>query len=215
MLTSLGLPANAMREDINGEGPPASPASRRLLVLISEADEDDSQLPGRIQQLAAQRGCPVALLAMYGGEESHARVRRQLISLAATIRGPNTPVEILTRPGHDWIRQIESLSRPGDLVVCSLGATAGKGSSPASAIMNSELAVPVHVLTRMADTPPDRRSLGQTALIWAANLGLLAGFLWLQARIDQIDAPTIRTVLFGLSIGLEVGLLWVWNTFAG
>ena len=65
---------------------PASLATRRLIVLVSQSDWDDPELPGRIWNLATSRGSAVLLLGLSPEAAQEPQARRQLITMAAAIQ---------------------------------------------------------------------------------------------------------------------------------
>jgi hypothetical protein len=202
-----GIVAGQATQALSGPG--------RLIVLVSDADADDVQLASRIWNLAVQRTSSVLLLALYEMDEEHARVRRQLVSLAAAVRDPHTSVEILTRPGRDWIRQIEAVWRPGDLLVCTLQPGRPRSASPAAQVLASNLRIPVHVLTGGASQYEKSEKPGKTLLVWGGNLGVVAAFFLLQSSLGEMTGSPLGAILLAASVIAEVGALWLWNTATG
>ncbi|HET7011996.1 MAG TPA: hypothetical protein VFI11_14550, partial [Anaerolineales bacterium] len=215
-VTSLAERSKPVVPDPDDVGPPTEEShAPRLLVLVSEEDADDMELPQRIWMLADQRGAAVALLGLYSDDGAQASVRRQLVSLAAAIRDRRLAVETLTHRGSDWVQAVETLWRPGDLIVCTRRLGGERGMEPSSQLMNSRLQVPIHVFAGAQAPVPAKTGVGRWALTWAGNLGLLVAFFWLQVQVDRLPGAGLRVFLLVGAIAIEVCVLWVWNSLAG
>ena len=190
---------------------PAPLATRRLIVLVSEADWDDPELPGRIWTLASSRGSAVSLLGLIPEAAREPQARRQLISMAAAIQDSRIPAGILVEVGNDWVGQVRSVWQPGDLVVCT---AAGLRQRSLSQLLSSSLQVPVHVLTDLRAAPDSGPGLLRQIVSWGGALGILGGFLWLQIALGQPPRDAGQSLLLALTVLAEVSLLWIWNSFS-
>ncbi|HEX9674381.1 MAG TPA: hypothetical protein VGA07_00235 [Anaerolineales bacterium] len=190
---------------------PAPLATRRLIVLVSEADWDDPELPGRIWTLASSRGSAVSLLGLIPEAAREPQARRQLISMAAAIQDSRIPAGIQVEVGNDWVGQVRSVWQPGDLVVCT---AAGLRQRSLSQLLSSSLQVPVHVLTDLRAAPDSRPGALRQLVSWGGALGIIGGFLWLQIALGQPPRDAGQTLLLALTVLAEVGLLWIWNSFS-
>ena len=190
---------------------PASLATRRLIVLVSQADWDDPELPGRIWNLAASRGLAVLLLGLSPEAAQEPQARRQLISMAAAIQDTRIAAGIQVEAGNDWVGQVRSVWQPGDLVVCTSAGLRHRGLSQ---ILTSSLQVPVHVLTDLRAAPQSRTGVLRQVVSWGGALGIIGGFLWLQIALSQPPRDAGQTLLLVLTVLAEVSLLWIWNSFS-
>lgn len=209
-MASLAPLTNEASRPSEEEGPFEEPAVRRFIVLISEDDEDDADLPSRIWSLAAPQASAVVLVGLYPEEAEHAHVRRALVCLASAIRDGQVPVAIETRQGSSWAKVVEAIWRRGDVVVCNLRPGDSRRSRPSWQILNSALRVPIHLLSGAPapSLPPGWLQF----LSWAGNLALVVGFFWLQIRLARVPVEPERIVLLVVSVFLEGGALWVWNS---
>ena len=190
---------------------PASRATRRLIVLVSEADWDDPELPGRLWNLATSRGSAVLLLGMSPEADREPQARRQLATMAAAIQDTRIKAGIQVEAGSDWVGQVQSVWQPGDLVVCT---AAGLRQRSLSQLLTSSLEVPVHVLTDLRAAPDSRPGLLRQIVSWGGALGILGGFLWLQIALSRPPGDPGQTLLLALTVLAEVSLLWIWNSFS-
>ena len=190
---------------------PASLATRRLIVLVSQSDWDDPELPGRVWNLATSRGSAVLLLGLSPEAAQEPQARRQLITMAAAIQDSRTAAGIQVEIGHDWVGRVRSVWQPGDLVVCT---AAGLRQRSLSQLLSSSLQVPVHVLTDLRAAPDSRPGLLRQVISWGGALGIIGGFLWLQIALGQPPGAAGQTLLLALTVLAEVGLLWIWNSLS-
>ena len=190
---------------------PASLATRRLIVLVSQSDWDDPELPGRVWNLATSRGSAVLLLGLSPEAAQEPQARRQLITMAAAIQDSRTAAGIQVEIGHDWVGRVRSVWQPGDLVVCT---AAGLRQRSLSQLLSSSLQVPVHVLTDLRAAPDSRLGLLRQVVSWGGALSIIGGFLWLQIALGQPPRDAGQTLLLALTVLAEVGLLWIWNSLS-
>ena len=188
---------------------PASLAARRLVVLVSEADWDDPELPSRVRDLASSRGSAVLLLGLSPETAREPQALRQLITMAAAIQDTRITTEIQIEVGKDWAGQVRSIWEPGDLLVCT---SAGLRHRALNQLLTSNPQVPVHVLTDLRPTPQSRSGALRQVFFWGGALGILGGFLWLQIALSQPPRDAGQTVLLTLTVLAEVSLLWIWNS---
>ena len=190
---------------------PASPATRRLIVLVTGADWDDPELPGRIWKLATSTGSAVLLLGLSPEADRVPQARRQLVTMAAAVRDARITAETRVEVGNDWVGQVRSIWQPGDLVVCT---SAGLRQRGLSQLLTSSLQVPVHVLTDLRAAPQSRTGVLRQIVSWGGALGIIGGFLWLQIALSQPPRDASQTLLLALTVLAEVSLLWIWNSFS-
>jgi len=190
---------------------PSSLATRRLIVLVSEADWDDPELPGRVWNLASSRGSAVLLLGLSPEAAQEPQARRQLITMAAAIQDTRITAGIQVEAGNDLVGRVRSVWQPGDLVVCT---SAGLRQRGLSQLLTSSLQVPMHVLTDLRAAPRGRTGALRQIVSWGGALGLIGGFLWLQIALSQPPRDAGQTLLLALTVLAEVGLLWIWNSFS-
>jgi len=187
---------------------------QRLVVLVSEPDWDDADLPRRVWELAAVHGSAVLLLGLFDHVAGEALLRRHLITMAAAIQDDHVSTRVLIESGRDWVARVRGIWQPGDLVVCSDDRRAGSRPAPSSQLLTSDLRVPVHVFSRMNPESRARPGLLRQAVSWAGPLGIIAGLFWLQVVISQLTGEPTRAVLLSFSVLVEIGLILVWNSLS-
>lgn len=189
-----------------------TPAGRRLIVLISDAEADYTPAVQRIWELANALGSRVQFLGLCKDAAEEPSLRRQLVTLSALAQSGNVPAEIRIEFGTDWVAAIKSDFKNSDSVVCFSEQYAGPSRRPLGQILESSLDVPVTILSGL--TPQERSGphwVKQT-LAWLGSLGILLGFIWLQIRIRPNANGWAQMTLLLLSIILEISLLLFWNS---
>jgi len=187
--------------------------SHRLMVLIS-ADSDYSAATRRIWELANATNLTVQLLGLCRESSQEPTLRRSLVTMSALIRDAKVAVEIEVEIGTNWIEAVRRRYRTGDMVVCMADQQVGMGRRPLSQILESNLRVPVYVLSTLQ--PPQPRSTWLTqAIAWSGLFGIVLGFFLLEVKVTQLPRDWSQTALLILLLIPEFWLIWVWNNLFG
>jgi len=190
----------------------SSPA-RRLVVLIPDAESINTDLTRRIWELASPSGLRVLFLSLCSDGSEEPNLRRQLVTLAAAIQDTKVSTEIRIEFGNDWIEKVKTVWRPGDALVCFAEQQAGLRHRPLSQVLNSTFEAPVYILSGLHPPPRGSRSGFLSQLVsWAGSIGIILGFFWIQVKIDQLPKDWAHTTLLCLSVLVEIGLIWLWNS---
>jgi hypothetical protein len=198
------------------------------LVVVFQHVEQEAMLASRILDLAHARGLRILLLGIAPDSSTAAEVRRRLVTVAAFIREEQARIgpalarggsahapEIVIEAGRRWIGGVESVLREDDLLACYSQPSPGFLERPLDGILGSALNRAVYIFTG----PPVPRSglrhtLGQAAA-WLGSLASIAGFLLLEMRIVPMAAGWVQTALLLILLGVEVGWIWLWNSWFG
>ncbi len=194
------------------------PPARRLVVLISDVSTDESELARRIWSLASPRGLEVLYLGLCRDPYGEPRARRRLASLAAMTRDDWAHVETRLALGGDWVRTVQAAYRSGDLIVCHAEQTVSAwrfAHKPLSHAMLSALNSPVYVLSGFyPEKSPERPNSTARILSWIIPVTIVAGFFWIQVRIEQLPKDWAHTTLLCISVLVEYALIGIWSHFA-
>ena len=199
------------------DGKPLPPA-RRLVVLIPDVSTDESELARRIWSLASPRGLEVLYLGLCRDPYREPRARRRLASLAAMTRDDWAHVETRLALGGDWVRTVQAAYRSGDLIVCHAEQTVSAwrfAHKPLSHAMLSALNSPVYVLSGFyPEKSPEQPNSTARILSWIIPVTIVAGFFWIQVRIEQLPKDWAHTTLLCISVLVEYALIGIWSHFA-
>lgn len=194
------------------------PPARRLLVLISDVNTDEAELARRIWSLASPRGLEVLYLGLCRDSYQEPRARRRLASLAAMTRDDWAHVETRLELGQDWVWAVKAAYRADDLIVCHARQSVsawGFVRKPLSHVILSALNSAVYVLSGFyPETSPDQPNSMAQFISWAIPIIIVAGFSWIQIRIEQLPKDWAHTTLLCISVVVEYSLIGIWSHFA-
>ena len=49
-------------------------------------------------------------------------------------------------------------------------------------------------------------------VVWSGSLAIIAAFFWLQVKLTEMSQDWGHTWFIYISIFIEVGLIWMWNS---
>jgi hypothetical protein len=207
------------RTDVSPTALIASPASypdyrpaRRLIVLVPEFLEDSSITAGKIWELAKALEGHVLFIGLCKDAALEPSLRRQFVFLSAMVSDGFVSVETKIEVGGNWLKVIKSNWRDGDVLVCFAGQYTGLMHRPLSQLISSNLKLNVFVLDDLFSTNSHRPNWLSPIMAWVGSISIIAVFFWAQVQINHLPEVWAQNVLMYLSIPLEVGLIWGWNT---
>ena len=199
--------------------PPASYAelhpTRRLIVLVPEAESDYTPVVHRLWELANAFGGRVQFLGQCKDAANESSLRRQLVTLSALLKDGSVSVESKIEFGSNWLEIVKANWREGDVLVCLAEQRAGLRRRPLSQLLESNFAATIYVLDDLSQPDRAQSNWKSAATAWAGSIGIILGFFWLQVKIDQGSSNWMGTVMLLLSILAEVWLVWIWNSLFG
>ena len=182
---------------------------RRLIVLVPK-DMDYSSATRRIWELANATGMHVQLLGVCRDATEEPGLRRTLVSMSALLQDGRIVVEAHVDPGISWVEAVKSHWQTGDMIVCCAEQRAGLLHRPLSQILQSDLNVPLYILSGLHPQNDSRSNWLARAAAWMGSIAIIAGFFVLQTRISLLTDWT-QTILMLLSTAVEVWAIWTWN----
>lgn len=205
--------------DLNQQEYNVSPASsadlqtaNRLIVLVPEFEADTAIVARKIRDTAKALESRVQLIGLSKDAAHEPGIRRQLVTLSAMVEDATILVESTIEYGNSWLNAVSTNWQPGDVVVCFAEQRAGLGSKPLHQILQSNLNVPVYVLSGIQIQPERQRPAWlSSVLAWSGSISLILGFFWLQAQLIQSAQNGIQNALLYGSLILEAGSIWFWN----
>jgi hypothetical protein len=185
----------------------------RLLILIP-ADTDYSAATQRIWQLASATNMSVQLITLCKDPGEEPGLRRRLVTLASLLQDGKFSVDAKVMIGTNWVAAVKSIFETGDRIVCFAEQRTGLLQRPLSQILESNLKVPLHILSD--PTLPKSKSNRLTQVgSWLGFLVIIIGFGILQTRITQVSGGSLQSILLILSLLPEFWLIWIWNGLFG
>ena len=185
--------------------------ARRLIVLVPGLEWDYIPAIHRIWELANAQRARVLLISLCKDPRHELGLRRALVILCTMLQDGRVPVETNVEIGMNWVDAIKRNYEMGDVIVCFAEKRAGLLHKPLSQILQSNLKIPVYVLTGLFSQKPQLNWLSHV-IAWSGFIGIILGFCILQVRIMQLPADWFQNVALILSIIPEFWLIWVWNS---
>jgi hypothetical protein len=195
--------------------PVSEPESiRRLVVLVPDLEWDYIPAIHRIWELADAQQSRVLLISLCRDPQQELSLRRALVILCAMLQDGRIPVETNVEIGMNWVDVVKRNYQTGDMIVCFAEHRAGLLQKPLSQILESNLTVPVYVVSGVHIPKPTSNWLAQVTA-WLGSIGLIAGFGLLQIKIMQVPEGWFQNVLLILVVIFEIWLIWVWDSWFG
>jgi hypothetical protein len=193
---------------------PEPESVRRLIVLVPDLEWDYIPAVHRIWELADSQGSLVLLISLCKDAKQEPSLRRALVILCAMVQDGRIPVETNVEVGMNWVDVIKRNYQTGDMIVCFAEQRAGLLQKPLSQILESNLTIPVYVVSGVHIPKPKSNWLAQLAA-WLGAIGVIAGFALLQVKITQGSEGWVQNALLMLLVISEIWLIWVWDSQFG
>lgn len=187
------------------------PVTARRLIVLVPADVDCSAINHQIWKLARESNSIVQLLALYKDPGQELALRRDLVTMSALIQDANVPVEIKIEKGTNWVAAVKHSYQLGDMVVSTAEQPVGIQRRPLSQILESDLKIPIYILSGIPLAKPQGRVLTQITE-WLGFIGIIAGFFALQWKVTQLHNDSFQTILLIVLLISEFWLIGAWNS---
>lgn len=184
--------------------------TRRLIVLVPGTDADLTAMGHRVWELANATGAQVIFLSLWHDPADEPGLRRGLITLSASMNSGRVSAGAETLYGKDWVQAVMSLCQPGDMIVCPAEQLDGLWKKPLSQILESNLDIPIYILSGLYARDDSYFSWPAKAGVWLGFFAIILGSLWLQVKIYQL-ANNWTALWMVLATALEFWLIWTWN----
>ncbi len=205
--------------------PPAltiSPASfpslrpvRRLIVLVPSLEIDLALVTGRVWELANPTGARVQFLGLYSDPAQEPSLRRELITMSAMVNNGSVSATAEVAFGKDWVDVVKARSQTGDMIVCLAEHHVGLSRRLLSQILQSELTVPLYILSDLYPQGNVRSKWLPQIAAWAGSIAIILGFFFLQAAVVHLANDWPHTALLLISIPIEFWMILGWNSLFG
>lgn len=193
--------------------PDPEPA-HRLIVLVPSLEVDLIVVTQRVWELANATGAHVKFISLCNDAAQEPSLRRELATMSAIVKDGNISAEAEVVSGRNWVEVVKTRRQAGDIVVCCAEQRAGLMQRPLSQILQSDLDMPLYILTGLYSQNVSHSNRLTQIFAWIGFIAIIAGFFLLQAKIDQL-AKDWTTVLQLLTTAIEFWLIWAWNNLFG
>lgn len=193
--------------------PDPEPA-HRLIVLVPSLEVDLIVVTQRVWELANATGAHIKFIGLCNDAAQEPSLRRELATMSAIVKDGNISAEAEVVSGRNWVEVVKTRRQAGDIVVCCAEQRAGLMQRPLSQILQSDLDMPLYILTGLYSQNVSHSNRLTQIFAWIGFIAIIAGFFLLQAKIDQL-AKDWTTVLQLLTTAIEFWLIWAWNNLFG
>jgi hypothetical protein len=186
-------------------------SARRLIVLVPK-DMDYSSATRRLWELANATSMQIQLLGLCKDAAEEPGLRRGLVTMASLLQDGRMVVETRVETGTNWVDAVKRNYQAGDMVVCCAEQRAGLLQKPLSQILQSDLNVPLYILSGLYLQDDSRSNWPAQTAAWLGSIAIIVAFLILQSRINLLTGDWSQTILMLLSTAVEVWAIWFWNS---
>lgn len=190
--------------------PPDLEPACRLIVLVPSLDFDLDAVTRRVWELASGTGARIKFLSLYSDMAQEPGLRRRLATMAALVKDGTVSADSEVIWGRNWVEAVRSRRQAGDMVVCCSEQRAGLTKRPLSQILQSDLDIPLYVLSGLYPRGDSHPAWLPRIVVWVGFFAIILGFFILQIKIDQI-AQELTITLQLLVTAVEFWLIWIWN----
>jgi len=127
------------------------------------------------------------------------------------VGGSSVSVESKIEFGSNWLGFVKSNLSKGDVVACFAEHRTGFMNRPLNQILESNLDATIYVLPEV-QLENSRSNWISSVVGWVGSIAIIALFFWGQTRLTQMPQDWAHTSLLYLSVFIEVGLMWLWNS---
>jgi len=187
-------------------------SAHRLIVLVPDLEWDYIPAIHRIWELADRQHSRVLFISLCKDAKQELSLRRALIILCAMLQDGKIPVETNVEIGTSWVNVIRRHYQTNDIIVCFAEQRAGLLQKPLSQILESNLIIPVYVVSGVYIRQPPSNRLAKVT-VWLGSIGIIAGFGLLQVKIMQVSEGWFQNILLILVVISEIWLIWVWDSW--
>jgi hypothetical protein len=182
-----------------------------LIILVPCLDADLTLVTRRVWELADATGAHIKFLGLCNDTVQEPAVRRTLVTMSAMVNYDNVSADAEVIVGRDWLGAVKTRCHPGDMLVCIEEQRTGLLRGPLSRILQSDLDIPVYILSGLYSQDHSRSLRFARAAAWIGSIAILLGFLILQVKIIQLGEDWI-VALELISTAVEFWLIWAWNS---
>jgi hypothetical protein len=188
---------------------------RRLIVLVPPTYGEDVNLTQQIWALAFELHLTVLFFGLCPDPVEEPGLRRRLVTMAASLQEEGVSAETRVELTGDWPGRLKLIYRPGDVIMCHAEQRTGMWSQPLSEVLTSKLKLPVYVLSGFYPQTSPLSRFVSALVFWGGSLAIIAGFFWVQVKLDQLPRDWAHNILLYLSVVTEAGVIWFWNSLFG
>ena len=194
-------------------------AGSRLLVVVPDQDLDVVDFSRAVRKLAKPNVSDILLVTIVHSEDDEMDSRRRLATMAALLRDFDYKIETLVQWSRSWIKTLESLVRPEDMIFCppEMNVRTGLRSyEPLLEAIKRRLNANVQPISGFYRKDPAGAlrfllSIGY----WVVILGIIIGFFMLESDVAKSTANSAGQIIMAVLVVAEIGAIYLWSMIIG
>lgn len=181
----------------------------RLIVLVPNDRINENGLSEALTALTTDSVSEIRFIGL-GSDKPNSRLALKLEDLLAKTNTLPVPVFMQIVNEKSWFNAVQLVARSGDQIVCLARLNTGSLVEE----LRENMSFPVHIIKDTHPTLPSRigHILGRV-IFEIFPLIVVAGFFWLQIRLEVQLEGVINTIAMILTVLVELGLIFIWSLF--
>ena len=188
--------------------------AQRLIVLVPDLEWNYIPAIHRIWELANSQPVRVLFISFCKDPKQELSLRRALVILSAMVQDGKIPVETTVEIGKNWVNVVKPNYQTADMIVCFAEHRAGLLQKPLSEILESNLIIPMYVVSGVY-IPKSKSNWLTQVTTWLGSIGIISGFGIFQVKMTQVSEGWLQTILLIIVVIFEIWLIWAWDSRLG
>ena len=186
-------------------------ARKRMIVILPESDAGNLSVAYKVHWIAVREQRDVVYLTLVKDMAEMMTCARRMATMKAATEGDHVFAVSKLVPAGEWLKTVQEIARPEDLLVCQEDQTVKTGfmqAQPASDYLARLLGNPIR--TMPSDKPAWRGQAHRWLLgaaFWLGFFAIVAVFSLLEIQIDRTVQGGAHMVLLLMALGLEFGAI--------
>jgi len=194
---------------------PRPEPARRLIVLIPSLEANLTAIARRVWELANTTATQIQFFGLYSDPAQEPSLRRELITMSAMVNNGIVSAKAEAALGKDWVDEVRKRYQAGDMIVCLAEHRVGLSRKPLSQMLQSELNVPLYILSDLYPQNTSHTNWIPKIAAWAGSIAIILGCTLLQASMVPLAEDWAHTALLLISIPIEFWMILGWNSLFG
>ena len=191
--------------------------SKRFIVLITENLVNRGELAHKIHWMATTENMQILYLVLIDNTDNMLAVSRDMATMKALTSANKLEVGATLTETGSWLETLRKIACPGDVIICQEEQMVVNGlfkTIPIRDFLSSHLNSPVRTISGYY--PPMQIQTKKWLYEVFGFLGfliILAGFTWLQIRLDQALDDLTGKIMVMVTFCIEMSAIWAWYKF--
>jgi hypothetical protein len=194
-------------------------AQNRLIVLVPGTLIETANFGRQVRWLALQQKRDVIFLAIADRDGDYMATARLLATVEAITRDGMFEIDSKQIETGSWFKAIQTVYRPGDLVVCHEGQKIMTGlwkNVSLEEYLGNKMHIPTHLLSGFYQGETIAiKPLLRGLLFWLGSLVIVIGFTLIEYRVDHLMSGVARLLFMSILLVFESGLIYELNKYTG